>query len=156
LQYELYTRDFKEWDRKPKADQLWTTLKTFIQEAYTHRLNTTNITAGQHSYVQNAHAALAKESTDGEDDDVQIVIMQMAALTMQSQMMVAIYVATTLLVTTTINQLATNQQAMLQQITAFANAARAPPAAVQFPTQFTTPTVGNFQGGGCRGSRHGG
>jgi hypothetical protein len=30
LQCRLYTHDFKEWDRKPKADQVWTALKTFI------------------------------------------------------------------------------------------------------------------------------
>ncbi len=134
---------------------MWTALKTFIQEAYTRRLNAINITAGQHGYVQSAYAALAKESTDGEDNDVQTVIMQMAALTTQSQMTAASNAATTSLVTTAINQLAANQQAMLQQIIAFANAARAPPAAVQFPTQFNIPAIGNFQGGGYRGGRWG-
>ncbi len=155
LQCGLYTRDFKEWDRKPKADQVWTTLKTFIQEAYTRHLNTTNITAGQHGYIQNAYAMLTKESTDGEDDDVQSIITQMAAIPTQRQMTVAANAMTTFLVTTAINQLATNQQAMLQKIAAFVNAARAPPAAVQFPTQFTIPAVGNFQGGGYCGGRRG-
>jgi hypothetical protein len=155
LQCGLYTHNFEDWDRKQKADQVWTALKTFIQEAYTRRLNATNITAGQHSYVQNAYAALAKESTDKEDNDVQTIIMQMATLTTQSQMTAALNAATTLSVTTAINQLAANQQAMLQQIVAFVNAARAPPAAVQFPTQFNIPAIGNFQGGGYLGGRRG-
>jgi hypothetical protein len=156
LQCGLYTRDFEEWDRKPKADEVWTTLKRFIQEAYTCCLNAKNITAGQHGYIQNAYAAHAKESTDGEDDDMQTVITQMADLNTQSQMMTATNAATTSLVTTAINQLAASQQAMLQQIAAFANVARAPPAAVQFPTQFTIPAVVNFQGGGYHGGRRGG
>jgi hypothetical protein len=156
LQCGLYTRDFEKWDRKPKVDQVWTALKTFIQEVYTCHLNATNITAGQHGYVQNVYATLAKESTDREDNDVQTVIMQMAALTTQSQMTAASNAATALSVMIAINQLAANQQTMLQQIAAFANAARAPPAAVQFPTQFNIPAIGNFQGGGYRGSRRGG
>jgi hypothetical protein len=114
------------------------------------------------------YTALAEESTDEEDDDVQTVITQMAALTTQSQIMAASQAATTLTVTTAINQLVANQQAMsrdqqamLQQIAAFANVARAPPAAVQFPTQFDIPPInipptGNFQGGGNRAMRRAG
>lgn len=161
LQCGLYTRDFEDWDKKPVADQVWTELKTFIQEAYTRRLNATNITAGQHGYVQNAYAALAEESTDEEDDDVQTVITQMAALTTQSQLTAASQAASTSTVTSAINQLVANQQAMSQQIAAFANGNRAPPAAVQFPTQFivppiTVPPIGSFQGGGNRASRRAG
>jgi hypothetical protein len=133
----LYTRNFEEWDKKQKADQVWTELKTFIQEAYTCRLNATNITAKQHGYVQNAYAALAEESTDEEGNDVQTVITQMAALTTQSKIMAASNAVTTSLVMTAINQLAANQQAMLQQIAAFVNAARAPASggAVSHPVQ---------------------
>ena len=165
LQCGLYTREFEDWDRKAAADKVWTELKTFIQEAYTRRLNATNITAGQHGYVQNAYAALAEESTEEEDDDVQTVITQMAALTTQSQVTAASQAATTSTVTTAINQLVANQQAMSrdqqamsEQIAAFANVARAPPAAVQFPTQFNIPPIniphiGNLQGGGNRATR---
>jgi hypothetical protein len=124
---------------------VWTELKTFTQEAYTRRLNATNITAGQQGYVQNA--------SNDEDNNVQTVITQMAALTTQSKMTAASTAATTLAVTSAINQLSANQQAMLQQITAFANAAKAPPAAVKFPTQFNIPPISNSQGGGNRGSR---
>jgi hypothetical protein len=54
LQTRLYTRDFKDWDRKIAADKIWTNLKTFIQESYTRHLNATSITTGAHGYVQNA------------------------------------------------------------------------------------------------------
>jgi hypothetical protein len=48
-------------------------------------LNATSITAGSQGYVQNAFAAL-REGSKNEDDDVQTVITQMAALTTQSQL----------------------------------------------------------------------
>ena len=85
LQTRLYTRDFEDWDRKIATDKMWTKLKTFIQESYTRRMNASSITSGAHRYVQNAYAALGEES-DEEDDDVQTVITQMAALTTQSQL----------------------------------------------------------------------
>jgi hypothetical protein len=56
-------------------------------------LNATSITTGAHGYVQNVFAALHKES-DKEEDDVQTVIMQMAALTTQSQITAATAAAT--------------------------------------------------------------
>jgi hypothetical protein len=135
---------------------VWTELKTFIQEAYTRCLNATNITAGQQDYIQSAFAVLAKESTEDKDDDNQTVITQMTALTTQSEVTAASTAANTLTVTSAINQLATNQQTILQQIAAFANAARAPLVAVQFPTQFNIPPINNFQAGGNRGGRRGG
>jgi hypothetical protein len=85
LQCRLYIRDFKDWDLKPEADKIWTNLKTFVQECYTRRLNASSITSGAHGYVQNAFAALHEESED-EDNGIQTVIMQMAALTTQSQL----------------------------------------------------------------------
>ena len=81
--------------------------KTFIQEYYTHCLNATNITTGTQQYVQNAFAALAEESDD-EDDDVQMVITQMAALTTQSQLTVSTAAETNVSVTMAINQLTAN------------------------------------------------
>ncbi len=54
-------------------------LKMFVQECYTRRLNASNITSGVQGYVQNAFAVLQEESEE-EDDDVQTVITQMAAL----------------------------------------------------------------------------
>ena len=119
LQTGLYTRDFKDWDHKTAADKIWMTLKTFVQESYTHCLNATSITTGAQGYVQNTFAALAEES-DNDKDDVQMVITQMAALTTQSQLTASTAAETNASVTMAINQLAANQQAMQQQFAAFA------------------------------------
>ena len=61
--------------------------------------------------MQNAFAALTEESED-EDDDVQTVITQMAALTTQSQLTASTAAETNTSVTAAINQIAANQQAM--------------------------------------------
>jgi len=114
LQTGLYTRDFDDWDRKIATNKIWTNLKTFIQEAYTRRLNATSITTGAQGYVQNAYAALAEELEE-EEDDVHTVITQMAALTTQSQLTASTAAETNASVTAAINQLAANQQAMQQQ-----------------------------------------
>jgi hypothetical protein len=164
LQTGLYTRDFEDWDCKIAADKIWTTLKTFVQECYTRRLNTTSITTGAQGYVQNAFAALAEESDD-DNDDVQTVITQMAALTTQSQLMASTAAETSASVTAAINQLAANQQAMQQQFAPFATARTTYQPATQTPppVQFNIPNVGTFlpvgmgvsgrQGGRGRGER---
>ena len=113
MQTGLYTRDFEDWDCKIATDKIWTNLKTFIQEPYTRRLNATSITTGAQGYVHNAYTALTEESDD-EDDDVHMVITQMAALTTQSQLTASTAAETNTLVTTAINQLAANQQAIQQ------------------------------------------
>jgi len=117
----LYQLDFEEWDRKTAADKIWINLKPFIQEAYQCRLNATSNTSGQHGYVQNAFAVL-EESDDDKDADVAMVITQMAALTMQSQLTAASTAATSSSVTAAIHQLNSNQQAMMQQMATYANA----------------------------------
>ena len=120
LQTGLYTSDFEDWDCKIAANKLSTNLKTFIQESYTRRLNVTSITTGVQGYVQNTYAALADELED-EDDDIQTVITQMAALTTQSQLMASTVAETNASVTMAIHQLAANQHAMQQQFPAFAS-----------------------------------
>jgi hypothetical protein len=80
-------------------------------------LNATNITAGSQGYVQNAFNVL--QESNKEDDDVNMVITQMAALTTQSQIMATTAAETTVLVMAAIHQLAANQQAMQQQFAAF-------------------------------------
>jgi hypothetical protein len=145
----------------PSSDRIWTNLKTFVQECYTCCLNATSITTGVQGYVQNAFATLAKDLQDG-DDDVQTVIMQMAALTTQSQLTASMTAETNASVTLTINQLAANQQAMQQQFVAFASMCNttyqpALPAPPPIP-QFATPNFEPFQpvgigGGGRRGGR---
>ena len=54
-----------------------------------------------------------------EDDDVQTVITQVAALTTQSQLMATTMAETSASVAAAINQLNANQQAMQQQFAAF-------------------------------------
>jgi hypothetical protein len=154
LQCRLYSRDFEDWDRKTASDKIWNNLKTFVQECYTRRLNVTNITAGSQGYVQNAFAALGEES-DKNDNGVQTVITQMAALTTQSQLTATTTAETQASVAAAINQLAANQQAMQQQFTAFTTQrnttyqARPPTPPIM---QFTIPNLATFpfegQGGG--------
>jgi len=147
----LYQRDFEEWDRKAAADKVWINLKPLIQEAYQRRLNATGNTSGQNGYVQNAFAVL-EESDDDEDEDVAMVITQMDALTTQSQLTAA----TPSSVAAAIQQLNTNQQVMMQQMTYWnANTTRNPPAVHNPPlTHFNIPTIGIFQpGGNAQGGR---
>jgi hypothetical protein len=162
LQTGLYFHDVEDWgDCKIAADKIWTNLKTFVQESYTRCLNATSITTSAQGYVQNAFTALAEESKD-EDDDVQTVITQMAALTTQSQLMANTAAETNASVTTAINQLAANQQAMQKQFTPFAStrntkyqpATPAPPPMQQFTIpNFGTSQPAGFGVGGRRGGR---
>ncbi len=80
LQCGLYTSDFEDWDCKTVANKIWTNLKTIVQVYYTRRLNATSINAGSQGYVQIVFAALGEELEDN-DNNVQTVITQMAALT---------------------------------------------------------------------------
>jgi hypothetical protein len=77
--------------------------------------------------VQNAFPPLGDDSNDVDYDDVNVdvatVTTHLAALTMQSQLTAALTAATTASVTTAINQLASNQQAMMQMM-AYANTTR--------------------------------
>ena len=127
------------------------TLKTFVQESYTHCLNATSITTGAQGYVQNTFAALAEES-DNDKDDVQMVITQMAALTTQSQLTASTAAETNASVIAAINQLAANQQAMQQQFAAFAttrNTTYQPATPTPPPMQqFNIPNFGTFQPAG--------
>jgi cell pole-organizing protein PopZ len=96
--------------------------------------------------VQNAFAVLQDESKE-EDDGVQTVITQMAALTTQSQLTATTRAETLASVAAAINQLNANQQAMQQQFAAFTtqrNTTYYQPSAqtMQPPiSQFTIPAV---------------
>jgi hypothetical protein len=68
--------------------------------------------------VQDTFTVLQEESKE-EDDDVQTVITQMAALTTQSQLTATTMAETSASVAAAINQLHANQQAMQQQFAAF-------------------------------------
>jgi len=152
----LYQRDFEEWDRKTAAEKTWINLKPFIQEAYQRRLNATSNTSSQHGYVQNAFAVL-EELDDDKDADVATVIMQMAALTTQSQLTAASTAVKISLVTAAIQQLNSNQQTMMQHMATYVNAntARNLPAAHNPPlAHFNIPTIGTFQpSGNVQGGR---
>ncbi len=139
-------RDFEEWDQKNVTDKVWMILKSFIQEAYQRRLNATGNTSGQHVYVQNAFAVL-EELDEDKDEDVAMVITQMAALTAQSQLTAASTAVMSSLVAAAINQLNNNQQAMMQQMMAYANANTTcnPPAVHKPPLMhFNISTIGCF------------
>ena len=109
--------------------------------------------------MQNAFAILQEESKE-DDDDVQTVITQMAALTTQSQLMAITMAETSASVAAAINQLHANQQAMQQQFAAFTtqrNTTYQPAPAMQPPiTQFSIPNLATFNTARRGGGRHGG
>jgi hypothetical protein len=111
--------------------------------------------------VQNAFAVLQDESKE-EDDGVQTVITQMAALTTQSQLTATTRAETLASVAAAINQLNANQQAMQQQFAAFTtqrNTTYYQPSAqtMQPPiSQFTIPAISPFNTARRGGGRHGG
>ncbi len=87
---------------------------------------------------------------DDNNDDVQTVITQMAALTTQIQLTATTLAKTQASVVAAINQLTTNQQAMQQQFAAFTTQCNIayqpvqPPPIMQFfiPSFVTFPTNG--------------
>jgi hypothetical protein len=108
--------------------------------------------------VQNAFAALGEES-DEDDNDVQTVITQMAALTSQSQLTATTTAKTQASVAAAINQLAANQQAMQQQFAAFTtqrNTTYQPRTPTPPITQFTIPNLATFPFEGRRGGQRSG
>jgi hypothetical protein len=147
LQCSLYTRDFEDWDQKLSTKKIWTNLKTFVQKCYTCQLNASSITAGSQGYVQNASVALT-ETSDDNDNDVQTVMMQMAALTTQSQITAYTVAKTSASVAAGIKQLASNQQTMQQKFPTFTmqcNTTYQQAQVVQPPmTQFSIPNFASF------------
>ena len=89
----LYTRAFEEWDLLAAADQTWIELRRIIQEAFERRLNATAPTAGHQGYapalpymLNNAFGALGPSIETDDDDSVDTVATQLAAVTLQSQL----------------------------------------------------------------------
>jgi hypothetical protein len=89
----LYTRAFEEWDLLAAADQTWIELRRIIQEAFERRLNATAPTAGHQGYapalpymLNNAFGALGPSIKTDDDDSVDTVATQLAAVTLQSQL----------------------------------------------------------------------
>ncbi len=85
-----YTRPFEDWDCLMLRAQTWIALQTMIQEAFKQRLNMTAPTAGHQGYApamphqQNTFGTLGQNKLD--NDLVETVATQVAALTYQSQM----------------------------------------------------------------------
>ncbi len=104
----LYRRDIEDWERKPLANQTWTNLRPFIQEAYQRHLTSGTITSTQNGYPQsNRFAGLVtnKDSDDNTADTITGTIhLHMANFTAQT--------------TATLNEHATQMNASLQQLAA--------------------------------------
>jgi hypothetical protein len=87
----LYLWPFKKWERMQPQAQTWIALCTLIQELFQRHLNATAPTAGHHMYApalphqQNAFGALPNNA-DSDDDSVETITTQVAALTYQSQL----------------------------------------------------------------------
>ena len=102
----------------------------------------------------------SREESNDDNDDVQMVITQMAALMTRSQLMASTAAETSASVTAAIKQLAANQQAMQQEFAAFATARNTmyqPATPTPPPVQFNIPNFGTFQPAGLGvGGRQGG
>jgi hypothetical protein len=117
------------------------------------------IATGSQRFVQNTFTART-ETLDEDDDNVQTVMTQMAALTTQSQQTAHTAAKTSASVAAAINQPMANQQTMQQQFSAFTkqhNKTYQWAQAVQPPiTQFSIPNFASFPTESCGGGRRGG
>jgi hypothetical protein len=99
----LYVRTFKGWDLLAEVDQTWTKLCCIIQEAFQQHLNATAPTMGHQGYapallymMNNTFTVLGPTGGDDNDDNsVDTVAIQVAVLTMQSQLTTSTVVNTT-------------------------------------------------------------
>jgi hypothetical protein len=90
----LYVRAFEDWDLLAKVNQRWIELHCIIKEAFQHRLNATAPTVGHQGYapalpymMNNAFGAFGHTANNEDDNSVETVATQVAALTLQSQLM---------------------------------------------------------------------
>ena len=89
----LYIRAFEDWDLIDPVDRTWVELRSIIQDAFERRLNATAPTAGHHGYapalpymLNNAFGAFGPAAETSDDESVDTIATQMAAVTMQSQL----------------------------------------------------------------------
>ncbi len=88
----LYLWPFEEWDCLLPTAQTWIPLHAMIQESFQQHLNTMNPVAGHQGYAmalpyqQNAFGVLAASTHNLDQDSVETVTTQVAALTYQHQM----------------------------------------------------------------------
>jgi hypothetical protein len=99
------------------VQQTWIALRTFIQEAFQHRLNATAPTAGHHGYApaqpyqQNVFGILGNDKSDDEESIAKTVPTQVAGLTYQRQLTQSTAANTSQCQDMQIAQLAANQEA---------------------------------------------
>ncbi len=89
----LYIRAFEDWDELDTPAQTWVELRSIIQDAFERRLNATAPTAGHHGYapalpymLNNAFGALGPAAETSDDESVDTIATQIAAVTLQSQL----------------------------------------------------------------------
>lgn len=107
-----YTLEFQEWDRKPDADKTYTNLRTFIQTAYTNRYGNASGTTGAAGYG-NAFNVMASEEGTEDDDIIDELTEQVAALATQGQQHAANANANVESLSAAMNQLHQQQQQLL-------------------------------------------
>ena len=124
----LYTGDFNnKWDRYDDPDKTWPNLNMFNQAAYMRSLNATAATSGGQGYArQNAFNALA---TASDDESVDTVGTQIAALTAHSQLTTNTAATTSQQLT----QLQKAQQHMMSQLAVM--------SITLTPQQFVAPVI---------------
>lgn len=89
----LYIQAFEDWDNLNATEQTWVELRRIIQVAFEKRLNATAPTSGHHGYatpllymLNNAFGALGPSTETEDDDSLDTIATQMAAVTLQSQL----------------------------------------------------------------------
>ena len=89
----LYIQAFEDWDLLDQADRTWVELRSIIQDAFERRLNATAPAAGHHGYapalpymLNNAFGAFGPAAETSDDESVDTIATQMAAVTLQSQL----------------------------------------------------------------------
>jgi hypothetical protein len=118
----IYQRDLNNWDQKLDTDKTWLNLRSFIQEAYQHRLASDTMIAGQGGYaLRNRFTALAANGTavtkEVSDDDTTKTIAGTMNSHMEhlSQQTPATLEANANQIKTSLQQLASNNEQLHQQ-----------------------------------------
>jgi hypothetical protein len=148
-------KEFDNWEAlTPKT---YPTLKTFIAVAYTRRIlaQQLRITAGQQGYAPPSHNMYNMFANKDNTDTTATATMNIAALTTGSTITATIPV----LVENAINQLSTNQTALMNQMAAmlYTNVPPPPPNQQYQPPiqQLTIPVQQPFAGAVLGGFNHG-
>ncbi len=105
-----YTLEFQQWDAKPAAEKTYANLKTFIQGAYTRRLNRGgNTTAAQAGFT-------TINEVDDDDDTVATLTEHVASLAATSQQNTETANSNVQQINAALQHLQQQQQQLLQQM----------------------------------------